>query len=610
MSRLHGLLAAGPVLWLVACSGDVPGIVEVPETIELGAYLPVADIDGRVEPLPVAGAESSSAFRMASGSHFTLHFALPDDPTLVAEGGSAVSAGTGGRGRLRVVVTAAGDSPPRTIRGPSPRSESAAPPRFREDLRAFSGEMVRLGVFCERVKAIAETCDWRSLRIEGTRVRPAASAVVRERYNVFVILLDSLRQDHVEGYADAAVKTPRLARFAAGGVTFENARSNASWTRPAVAAMLTSLNPPTHGVITMDDGLAADLPYLPEILKRSGYRTTAVVNNPNAAGSFGFARGFDQLVDFWNIDKEAMGYPSDPEGRAKFVWSRYIKPTVRRAGPFFVFLHELDPHSPYDPPEPYRSEYASGYQGEIDSSIQGLWKLRNFPDRVSEEDIRHINARYKGEVAFMDRYVGWILDRLAHLPLDRPTLIVFASDHGEEFWEHRSVGHGHTAREELLRVPLMMQLDGVLPAGRRVRADVTLADLAPTVLDLIGIEIPESMQGESLLPLVAAPDDAVASRPVIARASEALAEESISLGRWKLIRNIDRRPSAVALYDLEDDPGETRNRALDRPIVAATLAQQLRWAFDRNAPEPVEPKGAREIDPEVSKRLRELGYLE
>jgi arylsulfatase A-like enzyme len=377
--------------------------------------------------------------------------------------------------------------------------------------------------------------------------------------------------------------------------------------------MLTALHPPAHGVLSLDDALSDELPYLPEILREAGYRTVAVSNNPHVAADFGFERGFDRMTELWNIEKEVVDYPSDPEARAKFVWSRYIRPTVRGDEPFFVYLHEIDPHSPYEPPEPYRPEYGFDYRGRIESTLMGLGSMREYPNNVTPDDVRHIYARYKGEVAAMDRYVGWMLDRLAGVALERPTLVVFTSDHGEEFWEHGSVGHGHAVHEELLRVPLLLQLDGVLPAGRRVRADVTLADVAPTVLDLLGLEIPRSMQGESLLPLVTAPDDERFRRPAIARANEATARESISVGRWKLVRAVGGPESVAALFDLEDDPGETRDLAAERPIVAATLAQRLRWN-DRRAPQapavrepPADPSA---LDPELRQRLQELGYAE
>jgi len=611
MSLRRVLLSVGLAFCAVACGGQASRMAAVPVVIELGEYLRVAATEGRVEPLSPAGANSPAGFRMAPGSRLTLHFALPDDPILIGEWHANASAVDEVHGRVRVVVATDGDA--QIIEAASTHSADDDPGDFRRDLSSVSGEMVRLQVDCEEVGAGSEPCAWRSMRIEGSREQPLQSAVARERYNVFVILLDSLRQDHLEPYGATDVKTPNLLRFAESGVTFENAHSNASWTRPSVAAMLTSLPPPAHGVLTMEDGLAPNVAYLPEILQRSGYRTTAVLNNPNSAGSYGFARGFDRLFDFWSLDKEALGFPSDPEAQAKFVWSRFIKSTVRSSEPFFVFLHELDPHSPYEPPEPYRSEYGVDYQGEFSSSMLDLRSMQDFPDRVTPEDVRYLNARYKGEVAFMDRYVGWILDRITSLPLERPTLIVFASDHGEEFWEHDSVGHGATVHEELLRVPLMMQLAGVLPAGRRVRTDVTLSDLAPTILDLLGIEIPDSMQGESLLPFVAGSDDRAAARPVIARGNDSLAEESISLGRWKLIRNLGQHASATALYDLESDPGETRDRTAEHPIVAATLAQRLRWIFDGDdsaSATSKPPTMPNKPGPELLKRLQELGYIE
>jgi arylsulfatase A-like enzyme len=239
--------------------------------------------------------------------------------------------------------------------------------------------------------------------------------------------------------------------------------------------------------------------------------------------------------------------------------------------------------------------------------------MRRHPERIGPDDVRHIEARYKGEVSYMDRYVGWMLDRLDEVQLERPTLIVFASDHGEEFWEHRSVGHGHTVYEELLRIPLMMKLEGVLPAGRRVQADVTLADLTPTILDLLGIAIPESMHGESLLPLVTAPNDDRPQRAGFARGNREQAVESVSFGRFKLIRTAGAHPPRLALYDLAEDPGESRDRAAELPIVTATLSQLLRWNQHRDSlrPKTAESKvGPDELDPETIRRLREIGYVE
>jgi arylsulfatase A-like enzyme len=475
--------------------------------------------------------------------------------------------------------------------------------------------MVRLDFSFRRSEGTRETAqlDWRELRIDGSRRPPAAWQPARDRYNVLLFLMDSLRADHTSPYGADPGDTPRLAGLAAEGVTFENARSSSSWTRPSVATLLTSVQPDTHGVLAFEDGLADSLPVLPEILQHSGYRTLAVVNNAMIDRRFGFARGFDRMAQLYRRrSPEARIARGDPEALAELVWSGQIEPWLR-AGPhepFFVYLHEDDPHSPYEPPEPYASLHDFGYDGDVSSNIRGLAALRRDPDSVDPRDVRQLRSLYRGEIAFMDRYLGWLLDRLESLDLARSTLVIVASDHGEEFWEHRSVGHGHSVYEELLRVPLVMRLAGVLPAGRRVQTDVGLIDLAPTLLDLLGIAIPPDMRGESLLPYVAS---AAGERP--ARASFARANgpwESVSYRHWKLIRSHDPDGPEPALFDLEADPLEQRNLARERPVVVGTLAQMLRRNRRMAARDRVEAirVAPGDLDADAIENLRALGYVE
>ena len=601
-------------LALAACGDARLSPKTTPTRIYLADYLEVGQLEGRVERIAPRSSDAAPGIRQQLDSHMTYHFALPAAAVLSGEGHIRMDAGFAAR--VRVDLVDEGGDRRRIL---DQRIEADEPPavRLRADLSLHSSQMVQLDFSFRLADGSSGSADldWRELRIDGANSEPPEwNPALRDHYNVLLIVMDSLRADYTTPYGDADAETPRLSRLAEQGVTFVNARSSSSWTRPSVATLLTSLQPSAHGILTFGDGLADSLPYLPEILSRSGYRTLAVVNNGMVAAGFGFARGFDRMSQLFPMrSSEALAARRDPESLAAFVWSRYIASWLRPADPrpFFIYLHEVDPHSPYDPPEPYASLHDFGYDGDAESTLLGLREMRQSPDSVDAQDVRHLQSQYRGEIAFMDRYLGWVLDRLEALDLARSTLVIVASDHGEEFWDHGSVGHGHSVYEELLRVPLVMRLEGVLPAGRRVRTDVGLVDLAPTLLDLLGIEAPRTMGGESLLPYIAAPEDYRPERASFARANRPW--EALSFGRWKLIRDRSQGDSQPALFDLEADPREQRDRAAEHPVVVGTLEQMLRRQQYENARRArieatrVTPT---ELEPEVLENLRALGYFE
>jgi choline-sulfatase len=603
-------------LALAACSEArlPPPPTATPTQIYLADFLEVGRIEGRVDRAAPDGDDAAPGIRQQLGSRMTYSFALPTGAVLSGTGSLRMDAGSAARVRVDV-VDEGGDR--RTILDERVGAGRPRALRLRTDLSANSARMVQLDFSFRPAEGSSGggEIEWQQLRIDAARSEPPAwNASLRDRYNVLLIVMDSLRADHTAPYGDRDAHTPWLARLAKQGVTFDNARSSSSWTRPSIATLFTSLQPSSHGVLTFADGLADSLPYLPEILQQSGYRTLAVVNNAMVASDFGFARGFDRMSQLYPMDsEEALAARRDPESLAGFVWSRYIAAWLRDAAsrPFFIYLHEVDPHSPYEPPEPYASLHDFGYDGDAQSTLMGLRALRQEPDSFDARDIRHLRSQYRGEIAFMDRYLGWVVDRLEALDLARSTLVIVASDHGEEFWDHRSVGHGHSVYEELLRVPLVMRLEGVLPAGRRVQTDVGLVDLAPTLLDLLGLEAPARMRGESLLPYIAAADDYRPLRASFARANRSW--ESLSYGRWKLILDRSQDDLQPALFDLEEDPREQHDRAHERPVIVGALTQMLREQQRENARR-AKVEASRiaptELEPEVLENLRALGYLE
>ena len=272
-------------------------------------------------------------------------------------------------------------------------------------------------------------------------------------------------------------------------------------------------------------------------------------------------------------------------------------------------MHELDPHSPYEAPAPYAAIDDFGYQGEVATDLLGLQKLRLSPSDSDADDIREIRRRYRAEISFMDSYLGSVMKRLEKGGHADDTLLIFTSDHGEEFREHGGVGHGSQVYEEMLRVPFVMRLPGVLPAGVRIEADARLIDLPRTLYDLLGIESEVPLRGESLLALIANPSE----RPARVTYGNSIRDtSSVGLENYKLVRTGGESES-FALYDLNEDPGEKNDVAADHPVVVGTLMQLHRANLLGAQQSPADEVASPSLDgvePGVLENLRALGYIE
>lgn len=455
---------------------------------------------------------------------------------------------------------------------------------------------------------------WQELRVEGTRTvtQPPPSRVPRGRYNVIVLLMDSLRADHVQPLGDEVV-TPNWRRMAERGVLFENLHTQSSWTRPAVASMFTSLPPVAHGIQGVADTLDESFAYLPDILRHAGYRTVAVLNSV-VVSEFKMTRGYQQVFNYFKVRRQHVTSPDfGPESEASFVWNHFVEQQFEHDKPLFLYIHEIDPHSPYEPPARFAAQYSTGQRGHfnLDYDVGGL--VRNNPQFLDAGAVEYLHSLYRAEVAHMDAYLGWILDRMEKEGLTKNTLLVVVSDHGEEFYEHRSMGHAMTVYEELLRVPMIAMLPGVLPEGRRTPVAAQLMDLAPTVLDLLGIEIPKAMQGRSLLPWLEVPASAGPSRPLVAHATSRRRDAYLS-GRWKLIRDNPDDPAQggtrLHLYDLERDPHEIVDRWDQEPVLGHALRQALDLEIERQAALTGRSAAveSQPLAPEMIEALKALGY--
>jgi len=453
------------------------------------------------------------------------------------------------------------------------------------------------------------------------------------RPNFLVVLFDTLRADATEPYGAPSGRTPAIARLGREGTLFRNAFSNAASTRVSVASMLTGLYPPRHGAVDVYHALQEEVAYLPELLSREGYRTVAVVNNPQVTEKAGFARGFDAFEELFRIDEhELRADHPDPRERASWTWQSYIEPYLSgpEDQPFFVYLHEIDPHFPYEPLPPYDSTPDSGYRGaplavpgtdkglplffQVVQQLRAVNEHRPWLDAASLDGLR---LRYQGEVAYMDAYLEGVLGALETSGFQRNTVVVFLSDHGEEFLEHGHWGHGPQLYDPAVRVPLIVSLGGSRD-GAVVDAPVELVDLMPTLLRAAGAPLPDATQGLDLF----APSRGTAvrtARPAFAYAdgrgafSRRSRQRAVRIDPHKLIRTQHRAAGGpfetYELYDLAADPGETINLWFSRPVLGHALRQRL-------AAQDVEDTRARisagkqgpPADPDVLQRLRALGY--
>jgi choline-sulfatase len=423
--------------------------------------------------------------------------------------------------------------------------------------------------------------------------RPAPG--VRPR-NVIVYLVDALRADHLGCYGYGKPVSPRIDAFAREATLFRHAVAQSSWTRPSVATILTGLLPRTHGVHRRRHALAAQAVTLAEVLHERGYRTAGFVTNGNVARGFGFAQGFDT----YRLLPRKRSAATDVNAQA----AEWLE-TAKGAAPFFLYLHTVEPHAPYNPPQPFRQRFAPGVRGEELTGMHVFKLLREGRLAPTPALRRDLLALYDAEIAANDAAFGELRDLLVRRGLWEDTMIVFLSDHGEEFLDHGGWEHGRTLHAEMLDVPLIVRIPGA-GEGRIVERQVQHADVVPTILEALGLPASTGVEGRSFLASVhgdAAPADEEEAYSWLdefgVRAS------SVTTPAWHLI--VAQAPTVERnLYDRRADPRERRDLEPDRPVRAGFLETRLRIAERPRAGTLRPAEGA--MNAELRRRLQALGY--
>ncbi len=423
------------------------------------------------------------------------------------------------------------------------------------------------------------------------------------RPNVILISLNALRADHLGTYGYARETAPNIALLARGSAVFDRAVSQSHWTLSSLASLFTSKYVRSHGLYDRGGRLSKKETTLAEALKAGGYKTAAFTGGLDTSGFYGLNQGFELYDDETG---------SRPMGSFREIMPKALNwLAAHRGDRFFLFLDSYDIHPPFDKPWP--AGVASSYAGLLKGKTLDYGLFRDYKDgelpvgggkvRLGREDLDYVNARYDNGITYADGFLGALFKKLRALGLADGTVIILTAEHGEELGEHGSFdrfGSGDL-HDEAVRVPLIVKLPGKDLKGARVRAQVQLIDIMPTILDLAGLRPGPGAQGKSLRPLLEAPA-AELDRYVYSEAGPRKC--AVGTGKWKLIYD----KGDYSLFDLAADKAEAVNAAAKNPDVVYELAQKL--AAWRRETGPAGGRGAQRValTEEMKRKLKEAGY--
>ncbi len=452
---------------------------------------------------------------------------------------------------------------------------------------------------------------WGEPLVENRSLEPAAVPP-----SIVLILVDTLRRDYLGFHGFEGPISPNLDWLAKESVVFENAFTQAPWTKPSIASLFTSLHPDTHGLDNHEGLFGArqnqalttgvlpkEAVTLAEALSGAGYRTAAFVANPWIDGHYGFDQGFDSY--------EVVETLPEILDRAREF--------VRGEGPFFVYLHFMDVHGPYDAPEEdFQAIGTSASLDRLEASppenlrdlppyLAGIrwfgdeeFERRTFGEVISFRLSRShtLRARYAANVLDFDRGIAPLLNEIRNSDLDQNTILVLTSDHGEELLEHGGWDHGFNLYEHQIRVPLLMRMPGATNVRRWSRT-ANLIDVMPTLLALARLDAPAGIEGRDLLG-----SDATDEPSFSAVTKHREGVHAVRADGYKLI--LDGKTGSVSLFDLE--AGEYRDTAAENYAEAQKLLGLLSRHIDEARRTRLHPE-SEVIPDEIRKRLESLGYL-
>lgn len=438
--------------------------------------------------------------------------------------------------------------------------------------------------------------------------------------NIILFSLDTLRRDFLGAYGYPEPITPNIDRIAARGLLFERAISQSSWTLPAHFSLLTGLYPGSQMIRFAPDHnckIRQDVLTVPEILSSAGYLTAAFTGGGYMSAGRGLGQGFEVF--------QSQGRRFEDNLEAVLDWL-----SANPEQPFFLFLHNFNAHRPYTPPHSIYARFVT----DVPPNCAGVslsnkdFKTRaaqncfgaavsRWPRGVDPRSVEYLRNLYAAEVFYLDSLVGKVVERLRSLEILSGTILLVTSDHGDELFDHGGIDHVKTLYQELIHVPLILS-GPEIPEGRRVLSPVELVDIAPTLLDLAGVDHPVDFVGASLLSVASQTADH--ARPVFAATaydSQRPAfqrypydfKATVLVGDWKLI--FKRRPDGerdLELYNLRVDPEEISEVSSHEASKVDELSRLLMpWISDMRRRNYCTQE---ELEAETREDLKALGYLD
>jgi arylsulfatase A-like enzyme len=460
----------------------------------------------------------------------------------------------------------------------------------------------------------------------GERSRP-------QRPNIVIYLIDALRADRLGSYGYHRPTSPRIDALAASSVVFEQASAAAPWTLPSVTSLLLSQFPCEHGVVIDNDRVRDGEHPLAVTLRRNGYQTASLFGNPYVGRMSGLDRGYDRS----ELVEQAVG--------AEKVQSLLssLRPTgSAQKPPFFLYIHNVEPHNPDSVPDRYVRKFGD-VSPEIRKEIARSSREYRALTRVDYVDDRPlgttdntaeqtrvmqglarmkaaVDVLYDASVRQADERLGGVIHKLRRAGLWDDTLFILLADHGEELGDRGGWQHDQSLYQELIHVPLIVHFPSNRFAGRRVKEPVSLIDVAPTLLDYLGLPRSGQYRGRSLLPLCEHGSESGSIRMTAFRRNlkkyyrpyqQTRGETNVAVrwGMWKGIWNADI--GSFELYDLDRDPGEKMDlsaREAERSAAMRKVARsELARCYQRAAEGPRDAGGA--LEEETLRRLELLGYV-
>jgi len=416
--------------------------------------------------------------------------------------------------------------------------------------------------------------------------------------NIVIILIDTLRNDHLGAYGYKKNTSPSIDKMAREGVLFNNCFAQSPSTKASIASIFTSKYPSQHNVILNRDALDESFVTIAEALKDKGYKTAGFVTNNNRINShFNYDQGFEEWSEFKNEPINKMTAKKITDTAIPWLEKNSEKP-------FFLYLHYYDPHTPYQAPEPYKNFFDKTYKGNVNGSNTDLKNIKFFKENPKE--LEHLISLYDSEIRYVDSEIKKFFDKLKELNIMDESLIILTSDHGEGFLEHDNFFHSYGVYSELINVPLIIRYPKIFKANQKSNIYVQHIDFFPFLMDVLAFKSKKGVfEGKSFLSLRQT-NNAILSEHLRKGKSWGFPQRGLIYKGWKLIKDIFS--DHVELFDIRKSSDDINDVSKQKPKITSALKKKLSRMEKKLAKTMVRSPKVK-LNRQMKERLKSLGYI-